>query len=159
MMIGIGNKWYFRDFFRATPGRCHEVTTALSDEQQGNKIERTYIFSVLRLVRCYCRANMLEIECGQHGMKTRLNSKTRPLPPESMLTILWNPRGFHVATMLPPRDSFNKSCFINRNLVPLIEKCFPVSGLHSEENRQHILDFQIPEPSTVNRPSTPQSGL
>jgi histone-lysine N-methyltransferase SETMAR len=44
---------------------------------------------------------------------------------KSMLTVLWNPHGFHVVTMLPPRASFTAPWLIDGNLVPLLDKFFP----------------------------------
>jgi hypothetical protein len=44
-----------------------------------------------------------------------------------MLIFLWNPDGFHVVTMLPPRTSLNIPWFINEHLVLLVEK-FPPAG-------------------------------
>jgi hypothetical protein len=44
-----------------------------------------------------------------------------------MLTVVWNPEGFHVVTMFLPRASFNASWFIDGNLAPLLEK-FLVAG-------------------------------
>jgi hypothetical protein len=43
----------------------------------------------------------------------------------SMSTILWNPDGFHVVTILPAGQSFTAPWFIDRNLQPLIDKFFP----------------------------------
>jgi hypothetical protein len=47
-----------------------------------------------------------------------------------MLTILWNPHGFHVVIMLPLRASFKAAWFIDGNLVPLVAKFFP-AGLNA----------------------------
>jgi hypothetical protein len=44
---------------------------------------------------------------------------------KNMLTVLWNPHGFHVLTMLPAGASFNAAWFIDQNLVPLVAKFFP----------------------------------
>jgi transposase len=44
---------------------------------------------------------------------------------KSMLTVLRNPHGFHVVTMLPPGASFNATWFIEQNLVPLTDAFFP----------------------------------
>jgi hypothetical protein len=45
---------------------------------------------------------------------------------KSILAVLWNSHGFHVVPILPLRASFNASWFIDGNLVPLVEKFFPV---------------------------------
>jgi hypothetical protein len=42
-----------------------------------------------------------------------------------MLTVLWNPHGFHVVTMLPPGALFNTTWFIEQNLVSLLDAFFP----------------------------------
>jgi hypothetical protein len=47
---------------------------------------------------------------------------------KTMLTVLWNPDGLHVVTMLPPGESFNASWFIDQNLVPLVQSFFPSGG-------------------------------
>jgi hypothetical protein len=44
---------------------------------------------------------------------------------KSMLTVLWNPQGFHVVTMLPPGELSNASWFIDQNLLPLVQSFFP----------------------------------
>jgi hypothetical protein len=44
---------------------------------------------------------------------------------KSILTVWWNPRRFHVLTMLPPGASFNSSWFIDQDLVPLLDRFFP----------------------------------
>jgi hypothetical protein len=41
-----------------------------------------------------------------------------------MLTVLWNPHGFHVVAMLPSGVLFNATWFIEQNLVPLFEAFF-----------------------------------
>jgi hypothetical protein len=42
-----------------------------------------------------------------------------------MLTVLWNPHGFHVVTLLPPGASVNATWFIEQNLAPLLDASFP----------------------------------
>jgi histone-lysine N-methyltransferase SETMAR len=42
-----------------------------------------------------------------------------------MLTVLWNPHGFHVLIMLPTGAPFNAAWFIDQNLVPLVARFFP----------------------------------
>jgi hypothetical protein len=44
---------------------------------------------------------------------------------KSMSTISWNPDGFHIATILPARESFTAPWFIDQNLQQLIDKFFP----------------------------------
>jgi hypothetical protein len=56
-----------------------------------------------------------------------------------MLTVLWNPHGFHVVTMLPLGASFNASWFIDQNLVPLLDRFFP----GGRDPRQKILAVTI----------------
>jgi hypothetical protein len=43
---------------------------------------------------------------------------------KTMLTVLWNPDGFHVAMILPARHSFTAPWFIDQNLQPMIDKFF-----------------------------------
>jgi hypothetical protein len=47
-----------------------------------------------------------------------------------MPMVLLNLRSFHFVTMLPPGESFNASCFIDQNLVPLVQIFFPLAGVH-----------------------------
>jgi hypothetical protein len=42
-----------------------------------------------------------------------------------MLTVVWNPHGFHVVSILLPRGLFNAPWFMDGNLVPLLERFFP----------------------------------
>jgi hypothetical protein len=72
---------------------------------------------------------MIETEYEQRGMKTRLKSKWNRCVQKSMPTALWNPQGFHVVTMHPPRASFNASCFIDGKVVPWLENSFRLGGV------------------------------
>jgi hypothetical protein len=45
---------------------------------------------------------------------------------KSTLTVLWNFRGFHVVTVLPPGASFNASWPFDENFVSLLDIFFPV---------------------------------
>jgi hypothetical protein len=65
---------------------------------------------------------------------------------KSILTILWNPHGFSVVTILPPGASFNASWFIDQNLVPLLDRF--VSG--ERDPRQEKLDVPIHNASAYN---------
>jgi transposase len=47
--------------------------------------------------------------------------------PKNMLTVMWNPHGFHAVTILPPGPSCNAATFIDHNLVPLIAKFYPIA--------------------------------
>jgi hypothetical protein len=42
-----------------------------------------------------------------------------------VLTVVWNPDGFQVVTILPTGASFNSAWFINGNLVPARDHVFP----------------------------------
>jgi hypothetical protein len=42
-----------------------------------------------------------------------------------LLTVLWNPHGIHVVTILSLGESFNASWFTDQNLVPLVQSFFP----------------------------------
>jgi hypothetical protein len=42
-----------------------------------------------------------------------------------MLTVSWNPDGFHVVMILPRGTSFNTTWFTDRNLVSLRDQFFP----------------------------------
>jgi histone-lysine N-methyltransferase SETMAR len=53
---------------------------------------------------------------------------------KTMLTVLWNPHGFHVVTMLPPGESLNALRFRDQNLAPLIQSFFP-SGWSPRQNK------------------------
>jgi hypothetical protein len=41
---------------------------------------------------------------------------------KSMPTVLWNPHGFPVMTMLHSRVLFDAPWFVDQNLIPLVEK-------------------------------------
>jgi hypothetical protein len=60
-----------------------------------------------------------------------------------MLIALWNPHGFYVVTMLPPRAPFNVSWFIDGSVVPLVEKFFPV-GLSAERSKLVVRYNNVP---------------
>jgi hypothetical protein len=44
---------------------------------------------------------------------------------KDMVTVFWNPDGFHVVTILPKGASFNTAWFTDGNLVPLRDQFFP----------------------------------
>jgi hypothetical protein len=41
------------------------------------------------------------------------------------VTIIWNPHGFRIVTILPQEVSFNAATFIDQNLMPLVAEFFP----------------------------------
>jgi hypothetical protein len=62
-----------------------------------------------------------------------------------MLIVSRDLHEFHAVTLLPPRTSFNTSLFIDGNIVPLVEKSFPVGqnaerrklGMHIDDTPAH----------------------
>jgi hypothetical protein len=60
-----------------------------------------------------------------------------------MLTVLWNPHGFHVVTMLPPGASFNAPWLIDENLVPLLDKFFS-TGWNSGQRKLVVHIDNVP---------------
>jgi hypothetical protein len=79
--------------------------------------------------------NLVETGYGQHGMRTGLKWKTGPVPPEKACQLFCViPREFCLLTILHAGISFDAPWFIDQNLIPLIEKFFPMGGMSDKEN-------------------------
>jgi hypothetical protein len=76
-----------------------------------------------------------------------------------MLSVLWNPDGFHVVTVLPARHSFTPPWFIDQTLQPLIDK-FIQNGRHPGQRKLVIhVDSASPHNARMTQNFFEQSPL
>jgi hypothetical protein len=55
-----------------------------------------------------------------------------------MVTVIWNPHGFHVADLLPDDAKFNLTDFLENIVTSFQSRMFP-GGRKKQEENQHLV--------------------